>query len=831
MSRTTAIQRVLEQEINLTNTTSEIVHTGDYAQQKSIGLRYMRRNGVYYAEGTTWVVSTGDGIENGSTPSDLFITKVDNDSLTAVTRRVNITYPANAGASLAKLRDYLNNAMVTSDNTFITAFTFVNGGQLAPGRELYIQGAGMEGNNAYSWSINISSDFEPPEGTTVSEDVWSATMHADSGHIAVIVLRSYWGSDPRLIHEIMRRYTISASGAVINNELIHHKVFPPAGTGTPIGFAIAYRVSPTHYVYRNSSYEFPGDLIYRTYLRDGTTDAVLEEVRIGSPGFKEAISDRNNSLYSCRPFISEAERTLIGGRYITMTTGMPNTYNGHKVFWHSSSGGIKHATIPFRGASSNVIRPYIVLGISPDDDIYIVWYDGNTSKEILAKYDSAGNHIWDVTKEDWPYAGWDYLISYPVTAIRASPGTGTSEDSLCYNNRMLFDSKGRPVLTGTQTIPASATLGRTPYTRVILDPDTGKPIKAPILGTVPAISGKVGLAIADIMSYNSVTDIAKQIFLIADTQSTSPISESAKLGKLRRMAVDSKLYLYVTVKDANGDTLDYSTYNIEMSVDDSYAWPNYDSTKKVHYIELKPGQNWKVIIKSQKYIKKEETGVFGNDNSSIEIIMQPRSWTRKQYEIYTPQDLFDMREDPLGLYTIMNDIDMAGFPWETPFQGGDDAFMGSLEGQGYKIKNWVHNEAGGLSYTGLAGATQNAVFKNIVFENCHFTGESGHGLSIVTGFSLNVPLFDPEREDIPPDYEELIAQFHNITFKQCTLGNRYGHSGAGFLFGEFVWSRPAPSEPVLDNIIVDRCKINGADYGSSGYGGVWGQASISIVEG
>lgn len=824
MSRSTAIQRVLEQEIKLTNSTAEITHTGDYAQQKSIGLRYMRRNGVYYAEKTTWVVSTGEGIENGSTPSDLFITKVDNDSLTAVTRRVNITYPDNAGASLAKLRDYLNNAMVTSDDTFITAFTFVNGGPLAPGRDIYIQGAGMEGNNAYSWSVNITNDFKPPEGTTVSEDLWSVTTYADTGHISVVVLRSYWGTDPRLIHEIMRRYTISASGAVVNNELIHHKVYPPAGTGTPIGFAIAYRVSPTHYVYRSSSYEFPGNLIDRTYLRDGITDAVLEEVIGGAPQFTEALSDRNNNLYSCRPFLSDTERPLIGGRYITMTTGMPNTYNGHKLYWESSSGGIKHATIPFRGGTSNVIRPYIVLGISPNDDIYIVWYDGNTSKEILAKYDSSGNLVWDVTKEDWPYTGWDYLITYPVTAIRASPGTGTSEDSLCYNNRMLFDTKGRPVLLGTQAIPASATQGRTPYTRVILDPDTGKPIKAPVLGTVPAISGKVGLAIADIMSYNSVTDTAKQTFLIANTQSTSPISTTATLGKMRRMSVDSKLLLYISVKDADGKILDYSSYNLEVTVDDAYAWPNYDSANKVHYIELKPGQNWKVTVKSQRYVKSEKTGTFGNDNQSVDIIMHPKDWSRNSYEIYTPQDLIDMRKDSMGLYTLMNDIDMSGIEWETPFTSTEEAFMGSLNGNGYTIKNLIaNNENGG--YTALCGVVQNGVFYDIAFENCNMYGSSGHALGVLSGFVLVAPLF--YNEDPPSSYEELDTYFHNISFKNCSLRQKYSYSGSGMLFGEMSWSKPVIHGTVINNIEVNKCRLIGGEYGSDTLGGAWGSLSIA----
>lgn len=779
----------------------------------------MARSGVHYAEKTTWIIATKDGTD----PTALAITKVDNDTLQAVTKIVNLSYADPSTAFMTKLRHYLDNAMVTSNDTFITAHLPIKD----PRR---IRGAGMEGTNAYAWEVDIQGDFTPPQGTTIADDASAVVMGTDTGYITVIVLRSFWVKDTNLIHEIMRKYTISASGGVVSNTLIHNKTYEPAGIGAPIGYAYLSSISPLYYAYISSTYEFPGNLARRTYLRRGDTNAIIHEVEAGNPEYKTALSERNNFMYNCRQFISDDERSLIGGRFITMTLGMTSNNNGHKIFWESSSGGVRSTTIPTYGQFSNVTRPYIILGISPNDEIYMVWQDTSTSKEFIVKYNSAGDILWEVYEEDWQYPGWEYLIRRPVMAMRAS-STGTSEDLLYFNTRMLFDALGRPVLMATQVIPYSTTQGRTPYSRVTLDPETGKPLRAPLLGTVPAISGKVGLAIADIMSYNSTTDMAQQIFLVANTQSTHPISTTASLGKFRKMVVGSKLLLYISVKDgATGKVIEYNNYQININVNGGYAWLSYDNEQKKHFIELQPGDSWEVKITSAKYQPAKKSGTFGSTSSSTDILVQPRNWARKSYEIYTPQDLFDMREDPLGLYTIMNDIDMTGFSWETPFQGSEEAFMGSLEGQGYKIKNWTHNEASGLSYTGLTGATQNAVFKNIVFENCHFTGESGHGLSIVTGFSLNVPLFDAEREDVPPDYEELIAQYHNITFKQCTLGNRYGHGGTGFLFGDFVWSRPAPDEPVLDNIIVDRCKINGADYGSSVYGGVWGQASISVIE-
>lgn len=838
MSRSSAIQDVLEQTLRIPNTTIEMTHTGDYASVKSIGLRYARRSNVFYGEKTTWVVSPPSG-ESVDVPESLSITRIDNDTLQAVTRITNTVISAET-AWQSGLRRWLDNFMVVRNEELISAHVTALG---------YIRGIGMEGTSLNAWEYNISGDFPPPSNFTTAEDINFAVLDGGDGYITVIVLKSWWVKSTNMIHERMRKYKFSASGGLVGNTIMHDKVFQQLGdqvNPTEPYYASLERVSPSYYLYSPSGHETSdpppeGTIqvhprIY-TYIRHARTDATIHTDVFNHTfvwarmEFRPTISENNNFLNNSRPFISDNERPLLGGRFIGMTRGNITSDNGYRFLWERASGGIGNIVIPYFGGSySNQVEPYIVLGISPDDDIYMVWRDRRSgyTDTILRKFDSGGNLEWEVREDAWNYNGWSILIENPLYAMIAA--SGTSEDLLYFNTRCHFNTLGQPVLTGTYLPPTST--GRAPYTRVVLDPKTGKPKTKPNQASIPNISGKIGLGLGSFMSYNAVTDSAQEMFLIANTQSTAPISDSAFLGKFRRMAIEQVLQLRIIVKNAStGEPLNPYDYDIRLEVDGYSEWPSYDYDGKFHYLNVQPGQEWEATISSNKYEKKQLSGTIANKSQTVEALMQPKSWTRKQYEIYTPQDLFDMRDDPLGLYTIMNDLDMAGFPWETPFQGGNDAFMGSLDGQGYKIKNWVHNEASGFSYTGLAGATQNAVFKNIVFENCHFTGESGHGLSIVMGFSLNVPLFDPEREDIPPDYEELIAQFHNITFKQCTLGNRYGHSGAGFLFGDFVWSRPAPNEPVLDNIVVDRCKINGADYGSSNYGGIWGQASISIIEG
>ena len=50
-------------------------------------------------------------------------------------------------------------------------------------------------------------------------------------------------------------------------------------------------------------------------------------------------------------------------------------------------------------------------------------------------------------------------------------------------------------------------------------------------------------------------------------------------------------------------------------------------------------------------------------------------------EIYTPEDLSAMAENPEGSYILMNDLDLAGIPWQS-FD-----FRGTLDGNGYAILN------------------------------------------------------------------------------------------------------------------------------------------------
>lgn len=85
------------------------------------------------------------------------------------------------------------------------------------------------------------------------------------------------------------------------------------------------------------------------------------------------------------------------------------------------------------------------------------------------------------------------------------------------------------------------------------------------------------------------------------------------------------------------------------------------------------------------------------------------------YEIYTPEDLSNMRVERTAYYKLMNDIDMSNVVDFAPIGEENQVFEGTLDGQGYKIKNLTISDTG--FYNGLFGVVSDATIKNITLDN------------------------------------------------------------------------------------------------------------------
>lgn len=88
------------------------------------------------------------------------------------------------------------------------------------------------------------------------------------------------------------------------------------------------------------------------------------------------------------------------------------------------------------------------------------------------------------------------------------------------------------------------------------------------------------------------------------------------------------------------------------------------------------------------------------------------------YKIYTPQQLYDMRNDLAGNYKLMRNIDMStwntGLTW-TPIGTNTAPFIGTLDGNGKVISNLAVDNA--TTVGGLFGAIQHAEIYDLTMDN------------------------------------------------------------------------------------------------------------------
>lgn len=125
-------------------------------------------------------------------------------------------------------------------------------------------------------------------------------------------------------------------------------------------------------------------------------------------------------------------------------------------------------------------------------------------------------------------------------------------------------------------------------------------------------------------------------------------------------------------------------------------------------------------------------------------------------EIYTPEDLLNMAQDPAGSYILMNDLDMTGFAWKSL------DFSGTFDGNGYAILNLQLSEPGDAKpdsvdgnrkkyetrYVGLFGTLTEAEVKNLKLlglrgfvmtdEPCYLAGIAGYmNKSVISGCTVS----------------------------------------------------------------------------------------------
>ena len=86
------------------------------------------------------------------------------------------------------------------------------------------------------------------------------------------------------------------------------------------------------------------------------------------------------------------------------------------------------------------------------------------------------------------------------------------------------------------------------------------------------------------------------------------------------------------------------------------------------------------------------------------------------FRIYTSEDFNQIRHNLVATYVLMNDIDLSEFTSWVPIGTSANPFRGSLNGQGYSIRNLTVNRA--ANYSGLFGVVKGTTSFSLL-ENLH----------------------------------------------------------------------------------------------------------------
>ncbi|MED4374308.1 hypothetical protein P9274_00990 [Schinkia azotoformans] len=156
--------------------------------------------------------------------------------------------------------------------------------------------------------------------------------------------------------------------------------------------------------------------------------------------------------------------------------------------------------------------------------------------------------------------------------------------------------------------------------------------------------------------------------------------------------------------------------------------------------------------------------------------------------ISTPQELNNVRNNLLGYYELVNDIDMSGFGNFTPIGNTTSKFKGIFNGKGFKIKNLTINVSN--TYVGLFGYTENATIQNVGIENANVTSNNYNYVGILVGNITNSTIsnsYTTGQVDGQYGIGGLVGWHSSGLIKNCfSHANVTGAGRVGGLVGNFV---------------------------------------------
>lgn len=173
-------------------------------------------------------------------------------------------------------------------------------------------------------------------------------------------------------------------------------------------------------------------------------------------------------------------------------------------------------------------------------------------------------------------------------------------------------------------------------------------------------------------------------------------------GDIKLKRTGETIYLYIDNTLLVSGTDNYNTKNFTALEIDTYYEP---STDKGTYPLTIP--QWKINDVSIDCPPAEEEPEPGPEST----------------EIWTPEDLNNVRNDLLASYIQMADIDLVGYENWVPIGTGETPFLGAYNGNNFTITNLNINSPG-LPRMGLFGQVGSTDLDNPIIENVHLVGAS-----------------------------------------------------------------------------------------------------------
>ncbi|MDD3489514.1 MAG: T9SS type A sorting domain-containing protein [Paludibacter sp.] len=213
---------------------------------------------------------------------------------------------------------------------------------------------------------------------------------------------------------------------------------------------------------------------------------------------------------------------------------------------------------------------------------------------------------------------------------------------------------------------------------------------------------------------------------------TKPVTPSI-IGVPANVKIKKGVSVKVKVYGSMGQPVYYDSPQTDQIVN---VWTEYDpNTSEVLYVlfgtdDAELGYGTAVVNMTS-----DATASMAAAAASFSIEVVDPETLRK--DIRTAEDLVNIKNDLMADYVLRAHIDLSSIADWNPIGTASAPFKGSLDGNGYVIRN-LKSSRSTTNLIGMFGVAQDAVFKNIALENVNLVGNQDVGGIVGKGIGVTI---------------------------------------------------------------------------------------------